>query len=265
MVANVAVGYDNIDVAAAAARGVKITNTPGVLTDATADFAFALLLAAARRLVEATRLCVAAAGAAWPLDLLLGTDVAGATLGIVGLGRIGQAVARRARGFDMRILYDGPRPSPAAAELGAPTRAPGELLAASDFVTVHMPLSPATRHLIDAAALARMKPTAILINTARGGWSTTTRWSARCPPRPRGAPASTSSRPSRPCTRICFRARLCWLRRTSARPPTPPAAAWPSWLSAPWPRCSPAGGLSTSSTRRSSNATPTSHDRSDSR
>jgi len=168
VVANVAVGYDNVDVAAATRRGVVITNTPGVLTDATADLTFALLLAAARHLVAGHALVRDGRWRGWSLDLLLGADVTGRTLGIVGLGRIGQAVARRARGFDMQILSAGNRPSPAAAELGARHVPLEQLLADSDFVTLHVPLSRATRHIIDAAALARMKPTAILINTARG-------------------------------------------------------------------------------------------------
>jgi glyoxylate reductase len=168
VVANVAVGYDNVDVAAATRRGIIVANTPGVLTDATADLTFALLLASARRLVEADSLVRRGDWRGFSFDLLLGADVAGRTLGIVGLGRIGQAVARRARGFDMKILYAGPRPSPAAAELGARHVPMAELLAASDFVTVHVPLSPATRHIIDAAALDAMKSTAILINTSRG-------------------------------------------------------------------------------------------------
>jgi glyoxylate reductase len=168
IVANVAVGFDNVDVAAATRRGVLVTNTPDVLTDATADFTFALMLAAARRLAEGEELVRSGAWRGWAPDLLLGQDVAGRTLGIVGLGRIGQAVARRARGFDMRILYAGPRPVAAAAALGAAHVPTEELLAESDLVTLHCPLSPATRHIIDAAALARMKPTAILVNTARG-------------------------------------------------------------------------------------------------
>jgi glyoxylate reductase len=168
VVANVAVGYDNVDVPAATRRGVIVTNTPGVLTDATADLTFALLLAAARRLVEGDALVRGGGWRGWSLDLLLGADVAGRAIGIVGLGRIGQAVARRARGFDMEILYAGRRPVPAAAELGARHAPLAELLAASDFVTLHVPLSAETRHLIDDAALARMRPRAILINTARG-------------------------------------------------------------------------------------------------
>ena len=168
VVANVAVGFDNVDVAAATRRGVLVTNTPDVLTAATADFTFALLLAAARRLVEGEALARSGAWRGWAPDLLLGQDIAGRTLGIIGLGRIGQAVARRARGFDMRILYTGPRPVAAADALGAEHAALERLLAESDAVTLHGPLTPATRHIIDAAALARMKPPAVLVNTARG-------------------------------------------------------------------------------------------------
>jgi len=168
IVANVAVGYDNVDVPAATRRGVIVTNTPGVLTAATADLTFGLLLAAARRLVEADDLVRSGGWQGWSPDLMLGTEVSGRTLGIVGLGRIGQAVARRARAFDMTILYAGRRPVDAAGELDARHVPLDELLGASDFVTIHVPLSPDTQHLIDAAALARMKPTAFLINTARG-------------------------------------------------------------------------------------------------
>jgi glyoxylate reductase len=168
VVANCAVGFDNVDLAAATRRGVVVTNTPDVLTSATADFTFALLLGAARRLAEGDALVRGGGWRGWSLDLLVGADVGGRTLGIVGLGRIGCAVARRARGFAMPILYAGPRPVAAAGELGARHVPLPELLEASDFVSLHVPLSPATRHIIDAAALARMKPTAILVNTARG-------------------------------------------------------------------------------------------------
>jgi glyoxylate reductase len=169
IVANFAVGFDNVDVAAASARGVVVTNTPDVLTDATADFAFALLLAAARRLVEGDALVRSGHWTGWAPGQLLGAEVAGRTLGLVGLGRIGQAVARRARGFDMRILYSGPRAVAEAAALGAERVALEELLAQADFVSLHCPLTDDTRGLIDAAALAQMKPGAILVNTARGG------------------------------------------------------------------------------------------------
>jgi glyoxylate reductase len=169
VVANCAVGYDNVDVAAATRRRVAVTNTPDVLTETTADFTFALLLGAARRLVEGDALVRSGTWTGWEPDQLLGAEVGGAALGIVGLGRIGRAVARRAVGFGMTIRYAGPRDVPGADALGAARVSLDELLARSDFVSLHCPLTEATRHLIDAAALARMRPGAILINTARGG------------------------------------------------------------------------------------------------
>lgn len=173
-VAQMAVGYDNIDVSAARELGIPVGVTPGAVTEATADLAFALLLAVARRIPEAHRYAVGGRFRAWGPNLLLGVGVgpcpdgARKTLGIVGFGRIGQAVARRAAGFGMRILAWS-RTREAVADFDGVTWAElDELLAASDFVTLHLPLSAATRHLIDAAALARMKPGAFLINTARG-------------------------------------------------------------------------------------------------
>ncbi|HEY7075965.1 MAG TPA: D-glycerate dehydrogenase [Solirubrobacteraceae bacterium] len=154
-VANLAVGTDNVDLEAAAARGVAVGRTPDVLTDATADLAFALLLAAARRLPQGEAAVRAGDWITWEPAGDLGVEVTGATLGIVGWGRIGQAVARRAAGFGMEVVHSKPTPLE-------------ELLERADFVSLHVPLTPATRHLIDAAALARMKPTAILVNTARG-------------------------------------------------------------------------------------------------
>jgi glyoxylate reductase len=160
-IANYAVGYDNIDVAAAKARGIAVGNTPDVLTDATADLAFTLLLAAARRLPDALASVPAGDWVTWDPNANLGYDVHGATLGIVGMGRIGRAVARRAGGFDMTVLHNGRRDGDGGVPLA-------ELLERSDFVSIHCPLMPETHHLIDAAALERMRPTAILINTARG-------------------------------------------------------------------------------------------------
>ncbi|MHB1838062.1 MAG: 2-hydroxyacid dehydrogenase [Solirubrobacteraceae bacterium] len=157
-VANYAVGYDNIDLRAAAERGIPVGNTPDVLTDATADLTFALLLAAARRLPEAMDSVRAGDWLTWEPGAHLGFDVHGATLGIVGMGRIGHAVARRAAGFEMSVLHT-------SRHGGVPLP---ELLSGSDFVSIHCPLSAQTRHLIDADALALMRPTAILINTARG-------------------------------------------------------------------------------------------------
>lgn len=168
-VSNMAVGFDNIDVPACTARGVLVGNTPGVLTDTTADFAFALLMAAARRIVEADAFTHAGRWQTWDPGLLLGQDIHHATIGLVGMGQIGQAVARRAHGFDMRILYVDaiPRPQIEAAT-GARRVDLDELLRDSDFVTLHVPLLPETHHLIGAAQLATMKPTAVLINTSRG-------------------------------------------------------------------------------------------------
>jgi len=167
-VANYGVGYDNIDVAAASRRGIVVTNTPDVLTAATADLAMALLLAATRRVGEGERLVRSGRPWAWSPHMLLGLELEGATLGLVGTGRIGLAVARRAIGFGMKLVHASRSESPEADALGS-TRLPlPALLAAADVVSVHVALAEQTRHLIDAAALARMKPTAYLINTARG-------------------------------------------------------------------------------------------------
>jgi len=156
VISNYAVGVDNVDLAAARERGIRVGNTPDVLTDATADLAFALLLAVARRLPDGANAVRAGEWLTWEPDWLLGHDVHRATLGIVGMGRIGRAVARRAEGFEMEVL-------------SAHTLPLHELLARADFVSLHVPLTPQTRHLIDADALRRMKPTAYLVNTARGG------------------------------------------------------------------------------------------------
>ncbi|NLY49602.1 MAG: D-glycerate dehydrogenase [Firmicutes bacterium] len=169
VVANYAVGYDNIDVASATARGVLVTNTPGVLTETTADLAFALILAAGRRVVEADKFTRAGKWKTWGPTLLLGQDVYGATLGLVGLGRIGTAVARRACGFNMKILYYSRRRQEGLEkELGVEYVSFAELLRRSDFISIHVPLSQETHHLFDSAAFAQMKPTAVLVNTARG-------------------------------------------------------------------------------------------------
>ena len=170
VIANVAVGYDNIDMAAATRRGIAVTNTPGVLDETVADFAWALLLAAARRIVEGDQMVRRGEWQGWGLQVLLGSDVHGKTLGIVGLGRIGQAVARRARGFRMRILYYSLERAPAEleSELGVEWRSFDALLADSDFVSLHVPLTRETHRLIGRAELERMRPGAILINTSRG-------------------------------------------------------------------------------------------------
>ncbi len=170
VVSNVAVGFDNIDIAAATERGVAVTNTPGVLTDTTADLAFALMLGAGRRLGEAERYLRAGRFKQWRINLLTGWDVWGATLGIFGMGRIGQAVARRGRGFSMRVLYHDPfrLSEDAERELGVEYASKEEVLARADFVTLHCALTAETRHLIGASELRAMKPTCVLVNTSRG-------------------------------------------------------------------------------------------------
>ncbi len=185
VISNHAVGFDNIDVAAATARGIPVGNTPGILTDATADMAFALMMAAGRRVVEAEKFLRAGKWKTWGPSLLLGVDFAGATLGIIGFGRIGQAVAKRSKGFDMQVLYYDPGVSnPSASTAGLDTadehrlldplpRAVSTdldtLLRESDFVSIHVPLTLETRHLVNAGFLAKMKPNAVLVNTSRGG------------------------------------------------------------------------------------------------
>lgn len=170
VVSNYAVGFDNIDVAACARRGIPVGNTPGVLTDTTADLAWALLMAAARRLPEGDRYVRAGDWKTWGPLLLLGPDVHGATIGIVGFGRIGQAVARRAAGFGMEILYHDVNrlPDEITEPLGATYVSLEELLGRSDFVSLHVNLTAETRHLINASTLAQMRPTAVLVNTSRG-------------------------------------------------------------------------------------------------
>jgi glyoxylate reductase len=170
VVSNYAVGFDNVDVAACARRGIPVGNTPGVLTETTADLAWALLMAAARRIPEGSRYVRAGEWKTWGPLLLLGPDVYGATLGIVGFGRIGQAVARRAQGFGMEILYHDVQELPAdvTKPLGATFLPLEELLPRSDYVSLHVNLSPVTRHLINAETLSWMKPTAVLVNTSRG-------------------------------------------------------------------------------------------------
>jgi glyoxylate reductase len=169
VVANMAVGYDNVDLQAADERGIIVTNTPEVLNETTADTAFMLMLAAARRLGEAERLLRSGGWDAWGPKQLTGPDVWGKTLGVVGFGRIGQALARRAKGFDMDLIYhDRYRNEDAERELGARYLDLGELLRTSDFVSIHTPLTPETTHLIGAEELDDMKPEAVLVNTSRG-------------------------------------------------------------------------------------------------
>lgn len=169
VVSNFAVGFDNVDVPAATQRGVAVCNTPGVLTDATADATWALLMAAARRVVEGVEYVRAGHWKTWGPTLLLGQQVTGATLGIVGFGRIGREVARRARGFGMDIqVFDAYRDEAAEREFGVRFTPLDDLLRTSDFVTLHVSLTPETRHLIGAREFGLMKPTAVLVNAARG-------------------------------------------------------------------------------------------------
>jgi len=169
VISQMAVGYDNVDVAEATRRGIPVGNTPGVLTECTADFAFTLLVSAARRVVEAERYVKSGKWKTWGPLLLLGADLWQATLGIVGFGRIGQAVARRARGFNMRILYHDAFPNEGvAAELGTEYRPLDDLLQEADFVTLHVPLLPETHHLISERELRLMQKSALLVNTSRG-------------------------------------------------------------------------------------------------
>jgi glyoxylate reductase len=168
VISNHAVGYDNIDVTAATRRGVPVGNTPGILTDATADMTFTLMMAAGRRVVEAEKFLRAGKWKTWGPSILLGVDFAGATLGIIGFGRIGQAVARRATGFDMRILYYDPNPLPSDLKIPAVSADLDTLLRESDFISIHVPLTPETRRLVNVEFLAKLKPNAVLVNTSRG-------------------------------------------------------------------------------------------------
>ena len=168
IIAQAGVGYDNIDVAAAAQCGVWVSNTPGVLDDATADLAFGLMCSAARRLPEADKFVRDGKWTGWHPSMLLGKEIAGATVGVVGLGRIGLAFARRCAGFGMRVLYTANSEKPAAAEIGAEFTSLEKLLRQSDFVSIHVPLNDETRGLIDGDRLEMMRDDAILVNTARG-------------------------------------------------------------------------------------------------
>jgi glyoxylate reductase len=168
VISNHAVGFDNVDMNAATTRRIPVGNTPDVLTDATADFAFALMMAVARRIPEAERYVHKGKWKTWGPMLLLGVDIKGTTLGLVGFGRIGKAVARRALGFDMRVIFYDPGEKEPAPDLRATPVDLETLLAESDFISLHTPLTPDTRHLIDSEALSKMKSTAVLVNTSRG-------------------------------------------------------------------------------------------------
>lgn len=168
VISQLAVGFDNIDLRAATQAGIPVGHTPGVLTDTTADFAFTLLMAAARRIVEAEHYVKAGRWRTWGPTLLMGHDIAGATLGLIGMGRIGQAVAKRAMGFGMRVLYYDQFDVDLAPGISAERCELDHLLATSDFVSLHTPLTPDTRHLINDRALQLMKSSCVLVNTARG-------------------------------------------------------------------------------------------------
>lgn len=168
VISNFAVGYDNIDVNAATARKLPVGNTPDVLTDATADFAFTLMLSAGRRVLEGDRYVRAGKWQTWGPMLLLGTEMRGSTLGLVGFGRIGKAMARRAVGFDMRVIYYDPSEIKQDPDVKATSVDFETLLEESDFISLHTPLTPDTHHLIDSEALSKMKPGAVLVNTSRG-------------------------------------------------------------------------------------------------
>jgi len=169
VISNHAVGYDNIDIAAATKLGIPVGNTPGILTDATADFTFCLLLNAARRITEADRYVRTGKWKTWSPALLLGADLSSATLGIIGFGRIGQAVSRRAEGFNLKIIFHDPNRNEPVPGLNASPVDLDTLLHQSDFISMHTPLTTQTHHMINAASFNKMKTTAILINTARGG------------------------------------------------------------------------------------------------
>jgi glyoxylate reductase len=168
VISNHAVGFDNIDIPAATQHGIHVGNTPGILTDATADFAFTLLLCCARRVIEADHYVRTGMWKTWSPDQLLGADISGSTLGIVGFGRIGKAVAKRAAGFDMKVLYHDPKKTGNFPIINATQVDLDTLFGSSDFISIHTPLNEQTKHLINSEAFGKMKPSAILVNTARG-------------------------------------------------------------------------------------------------
>jgi lactate dehydrogenase-like 2-hydroxyacid dehydrogenase len=243
-ICDVSVGYNNVDIAAARERKIWVTHTPDVLTDATANLTWALILGATRRVAEGDRLIRKGGWTGFRFDFLLGSDLAGKQLGIIGMGRIGQAVARRAAAFGMEVAYvpsarrrkrpvsrfdDGLRATPMPFD---------ELMRTSDVVAVHCPLTPETHHLIDTRALSLMKPTSYLVNVARGRWSTKWRSPRRCASTRSRAPGSTCSRTSRRSTTTCSTSRTsCCCRTSAARP----SRRGPRWRSSPsttaWPCC----------------------------
>ena len=229
-VCSLAVGYNNIDVAACTARGVMVTNAPGVLTETTADFGFALLMAAARRITESEPFLRRGEWTKWSVDLFAGGDVHGATLGILGMGRIGQAVARRgAHGFAMPVLYHNRSPLPAAiaADLGARYVSRETLLRETDHLVIVVPYSAESHHLVGAAELALMKPTATLVNIARGGVVDDVALAAALREGGSPRPGSTSSRASRRCIPTCWRSPTSSSRRTSRARACRRGGRWP--------------------------------------
>ncbi|MDR3538435.1 MAG: D-glycerate dehydrogenase [Acetobacteraceae bacterium] len=233
IVANYAVGYNNFDVAAATARGVVLTNTPGVLDNATATHTIALMLAAARRIPEADRYVRSGAWHGWAPLQFIGQDVDGKVLGVAGLGRIGRNVARKARAFDMQIIYtDAVRNEAFEAETGARFVDKATLLAESDFLTLHTPLMPETHHYIGAAELRAMKPNAVLVNASRGPVVMRPRWSRRCGTTRSPRPAWMCTRTSRNWLPAWQRSRTPWWCRTSPRRRGRPGLPWARLLHA---------------------------------
>ncbi len=225
VVANVAVGYDNVDVASAQARGITVCNTPGVLDETTADLAFFLVLAASRGTSEAEADLRADRWTGWGITQYLGHDVHGASLGLVGYGRIGRAVARRATGFGMNVVHHTRTDTGEAGWIGDLHRMLGEV----DIVSVHVPLTGASRHLIGAAELAAMRPTAVLVNTSAARWSTRRRSPRPSTPERSSRRDSTCSSASRPCTRVCSTRRGRCCSPTSDRRRCARARAWRRW------------------------------------
>jgi lactate dehydrogenase-like 2-hydroxyacid dehydrogenase len=231
IVANVAVGYDNVDLAACERRSVIVSNTPDVLTEATADLAMALILMATRRLGEAERLIRRGDAWAWSMSFLLGSGLQGKTLGIVGLGKIGQATAHRARAFGMNVIYAGRRRAGEQVEaaLDAHHVVLDEVLATADVVSLHCPLTAETRHLIDASALAKMKPAASSSTRRVGRLSTSRPSSTRYDTVRSREPASTSTNTSRSFIRSFSSSRTSSCFPISARLPSRLAPRWPPW------------------------------------
>jgi glyoxylate reductase len=240
------VGYDNVDLAACSRRRIPVGNTPGVLTETTADLTWALLLACARRLVEGADFVKAGRWTTWGPLLMLGPDIHGATLGVIGMGRIGSAVARRARGFGMRILYHDPAcRGDAGRETGAECVPLDKLLRESDFISIHATLGSSSRGMIGTEAFALMKPTAVLVNVARGPIVDT---EALTEALSAGRIFAAALNPCRPIT-LCSPCPIAWSFPISEAPASPPGPGWPSWPRKTSWRVWPAVGSLTASTR----------------